>query len=192
MKTAATDALPFVSEESAKLINSEHAALLEECRTCREKAVSAKDRALRIGAELVKVKKGVGHGNFMTWVEANCEFSHDTANDYMAFAAKSERAPNLPDGLTLRQAMIALEIIPPRPRESGVGSTFRGSHIPSVYDPLNTLTKFLGAVENSGAAQAWETDPDERSAVQRQYKPKLEDFILRLYGVKVELPALEA
>ena len=188
MTKAADEALPFLSEASAKLINEEHAALLEDCRSSREKAESARDRALRIGAELAKVKKGVGHGNFMAWVKAQCEFSYDTANDYMHFAAKLERAPNLPDDLSLRAAMVALDIIPSRPREGG--GTFRGSHIPSVYDPLNALTRFLGAVDNSGTPQEWETEPEERRAVQAQYKPKLEDLILRLFGVKIELPGV--
>jgi hypothetical protein len=188
MIKAADEALPFVSEQSARIVNEEHAALLEDCRSSRENAESERDRALRIGAELAKIKKGVGHGNFMAWVKANCDFSYDTANDYMHFAAKLERAPNLPDDLSLRQAMIALDIIPHRPREGG--GTYRGGGIPSVYDPLNALTRFLGAVDNSGTPQQWETDQEERLAVQQQYKPKLEQLILRLFGVQVELPAM--
>ncbi len=172
--------------ESAALINEQHAAVLIDCEASQERARSARDRALAIGAELAKVKEAVGHGKFMAWVKVNCSFSHDTAGNYMNFA-NSERDRNLPDHLSLRQAMIALDIIPHRPREGG--GTYRGSHIPSVYDPLNALTKFLGAVDNSGTPQLWETEQEERRVVQQQYKPKLEELILRLFGVKVELPA---
>ena len=190
--TAAAEALPFVSEASAKTINDEHIALLEDCRASQERAGSARDRAVKIGQELARVKEAVGHGNYLAWIKANCAFSDDTANNYTKFAKalNSDHARNLPADLSLRAAMVQLGIVPQRPREGG--GTLRGGGIPSVYDALNKLTAFLGAVDNSGVPQAWETDPDERSAVQRQYAPKLQDFILRLYGVRIELPALGA
>ena len=183
----AVEELKQIGTDSAEVINRGHAAVLAHCKTSQEQARLARDVAASIGAELVKMKAAVGHGKFMAWVEVNCSFKQKTAQNYMHFA-NSYHDANLPDDLSLRQAMVALDIIPGRPREGG--NTFRGGGIPSVYDALNTLTKFLGAVDDSGAAQEWETDPYERSAVQRQYKPKLEDFILRLYGVKLELPAM--
>ena len=174
---------------SAYKINQEHAALLADCEDSQAKARAARDRALVIGAELIKVKDGLGHGKFMSWVEVNCSFKRQTANNYMLFVTRnSQHGGNLPDDLSLRQAMIQLDIVPGRPREGG--NTFRGSHVPSVYDPLNMLTKFLGAVDDSGTPQEWETEPEERRAVQQQYKPKLEEFILRLFGVRIELPGV--
>ena len=183
----AVEELKITCQEEAKIINEEHDALLADCAVSQASARSARDRALVIGGKLAKVKDAVGHGRYLAWIEANCSFSHDTANNYTKFAeaSKNEHDRNLSDDLSLRQAMIALDIIPNRPRDGG--GTYRGSHIPSVYDPLNSLTKFLGAVEKSGTPQEWETDLEERRAVQQQYAPKLEELILRLFGVKVQL-----
>ena len=189
LSSQAVEELKLIGADSAEVINLGHSAVVAHCKTSQEQARLARDVAASIGAELVKMKAAVGHGKFMSWVKVNCSFSQKTACSYMQFSNLNHDS-NLPDDLSLRQAMVALEIIPGRPREGG--STYRGSHIPSVYDPLNALTKFLGAVDNSGAAQAWEVDPDERAAVQRQYAPKLQGLILRLFGVKVELPALTA
>lgn len=183
-----TEELKLIAVDSALLINEEHAALLADCENSKKRAAAARDRAIKIGVELGRVKEAVGHGKFMAWVQVNCSFSHKTATQYMRFSNWNHDS-NLADDLTLRQAMIALDIVPGRPREGG--GTFRGSHIPSVYDPLNMLTKFLGAVDNSGTPQEWETEPEERRVVQAQYKPKLEEFILRLFGVKIELPGVE-
>ena len=180
--------LKQIAADSAEVINRGHEAVLLACKLSQEHAASARDVAAGIGAELAKVKSSLGHGRFMGWVKVHCSFSQKTACNYMKFSNLNHDS-NLPDDLSLRQAMIALDIVPSRPREDG--GTYRGSHIPSVYDPLNTLTKFLGAVDGSGTPQAWETDPEERRAVQQQYAPKLQDFILRLFGVKVELPAAE-
>jgi hypothetical protein len=42
-----------------------------------------RDRVIRIGELLTECKKEVGHGQWMSWVETNCEFSHRTANNYI-------------------------------------------------------------------------------------------------------------
>jgi len=43
-----------------------------------------KDRVFRIGELLTECKKEYGtHGLWMAWVEANCEFSYFTANNYI-------------------------------------------------------------------------------------------------------------
>jgi hypothetical protein len=180
----AVEKLKQIAVDKAATINEEHALLLEDSQASKDRAASARDRAMRIGAGLAEVKAAVAHGEFQKWIEMHCQFSAQTARKYMEFS-KRNHGFVLPEDLSLRQAMIALDIIPHRPRE-GAGKS-RGQHIPSVYDPLNELTAFLGAVENSGVPQAWETDEMERAAVQAQYRPKLEEFILRLFGIELEL-----
>ena len=181
--------LKLKAVEEAAVINDEHATLLEDCKVSQHRASVARDRAIRIGAELMKVKKAVGHGHFMAWVELHCVFKRQTAQNYMAFA-KNCHDGNLPDDLSLRQAMIALDIVPSRPREGG--DTFRGGGVPSVYDPLNKLTRLLDDANDNSTLQPWESDASEREAVQRAYKPKLEEFIRRLFGIEISLPASEA
>jgi hypothetical protein len=54
---------------------------------------SAKDaikHAVQCGELLLQQKKLVKHGEFMSWVEKNCEFSQATANNYM----KAAQNPN--------------------------------------------------------------------------------------------------
>lgn len=44
---------------------------------------------------LIEVKRKVAHGEFMPWVEANCSFKRQTAQDYMKVAkAKYQSAGN--------------------------------------------------------------------------------------------------
>src|SRR5580700_11791860 len=56
-------------------------------------AESAMEHAVRCGELLIKQKKGMRHGEWVTWVEANCAFSLDSANHYMSAARcpKNER-----------------------------------------------------------------------------------------------------
>jgi hypothetical protein len=42
---------------------------------------------IKLGALLIEAKAIVGHGGFMNWVNTNCPFTHQTANNYMVAAA---------------------------------------------------------------------------------------------------------
>lgn len=49
--------------------------------------------AINIGAELGKVKKEVGHGNFINWINDNCGFSERTSRNYqMIYKHRSKTA----------------------------------------------------------------------------------------------------
>lgn len=62
---------------------------------------------IKAGEVLIAAKKKVRHGEWMNWVESNCEFSHKTANVYMWLATNSQRARNL--GVqTIRKAIEVL------------------------------------------------------------------------------------
>lgn len=49
------------------------------------------------GEKLEEVKRQLGHGRFMRWVETNCGFSHATANLYMNVAKAVQRAEEAGD-----------------------------------------------------------------------------------------------
>lgn len=55
----------------------------------REHALAVQGReayeahAVRCGAELVKAKKLLAHGQWIPWIKKNCEFNEDTAQRYM-------------------------------------------------------------------------------------------------------------
>ena len=74
-------------EAAADVINKEH-------RLARESAENAVDHAIRCGQLLFEKKKTVPHGEWMSWIDNNCEFSERQARRYM-FAAKRTLASNL-------------------------------------------------------------------------------------------------
>lgn len=65
-----------VLDTPAERINSKH---LEVKRL----ELTAKDVAAEVGEMLIEVKRSLPHGEFTKWVEANCEFSYNTAQEYM-------------------------------------------------------------------------------------------------------------
>jgi hypothetical protein len=67
---------------AAQEINREHAL----ARSCAESAVQ---HAIRCGQLLQSQKAFLGHGAFMPWVTANCEFQYSTAARYMKAATQS-------------------------------------------------------------------------------------------------------
>lgn len=68
----------------ATTINAEH-ALAQQC------AGTAVEHAVRCGQLLLEVKSGLNHGEFLPWIEANCEFSGQSARVYMAAAKQNAR-----------------------------------------------------------------------------------------------------
>ena len=46
----------------------------------------AKDLAAGIGEDLIKVKQGLAHGEFIPWVQKNCVFTRKRAHEYMKVA----------------------------------------------------------------------------------------------------------
>lgn len=64
------------AQRIADAINQEH-------RLARAKFA---EHAMECGRLLLAQKERVGYGNFIKWIEANCEFSTATANNYMKVA----------------------------------------------------------------------------------------------------------
>lgn len=54
-------------------------------------AVSALERALRIGELLCREKEKIRHGEWLPWLKANISFSERTANNYMTLFRNRER-----------------------------------------------------------------------------------------------------
>ena len=80
-------------DQWAREINDEYALAKRADNDWRE-------HARRIGDRLNKVKRQLGYGKFMPWVEEHCSFSHSLANLYMKVARDwdkviSERVPSL-------------------------------------------------------------------------------------------------
>jgi hypothetical protein len=74
----------------AEEIKSEYAQL----RAAAEDFIT---HVVRLGEKLIAQKARLKHGEFIPWVQANCPFSHDTANKYMLAATNPnyEHARNL-------------------------------------------------------------------------------------------------
>ncbi len=70
------------SAASADAINEAH-------RLAQESAETAIEYAIRCGRLLTEKKKTLGHGEWMSWVDRNCEFSERQARRYMQAAKRS-------------------------------------------------------------------------------------------------------
>ena len=68
---------------------------------------SVVEHAIRIGELLLEAKKMVGHGGFMSWVEANCPFKHGMGLIYMNMAKHKSALSNSQEikNLTLTGAL---------------------------------------------------------------------------------------
>lgn len=72
---------------SAKQINEQHRLAIQ----CAENAI---EHAILCGQMLVDRKSSLAHGEFLPWIEKNCDFAISTATRYMK-AARSSEAVNL-------------------------------------------------------------------------------------------------
>jgi hypothetical protein len=88
----------------AEEINSDYAQLRASM------IEAAVPHAIRIGQKLIAQKARMKRGEFMPWVKAHCEFSHESANVFMRVAAdpNSQHATNL----SLRQFLQKPKLLP--------------------------------------------------------------------------------
>lgn len=84
-----------VIEDIAFQINREHELFESSMK-------SSIEHAIRCGELLAEQKAKLKHGEWIPWVENNCELSHSMANKYMKIASNSERVPNLDTENSLR------------------------------------------------------------------------------------------
>lgn len=83
---------------TAKDINDAH-------RCARESAECAVEWAVKCGQMLKLKKDEVGHGNWESWVEKNCEFTSRSASAYMKVAAKQAQIGSALPISSIRQAL---------------------------------------------------------------------------------------
>lgn len=79
----------------AQRMNKLHQEIEGAELTAKEKELTAKEKAAELGDMLIAKKAELKHGEFMPWVEANCSFKRQRAQDYMKVAkAKYQSAGN--------------------------------------------------------------------------------------------------
>jgi hypothetical protein len=78
---------------------------------------SALRHAIRAGELLIEAKAGCAHGGWLPWLQANFEFSIQTANGYMRAARNREQIEGSPSISTLEGALKLLA----KPREDPHG-----------------------------------------------------------------------
>jgi hypothetical protein len=109
----------------ADTANAEHAAF-ETTQT------AALAHAIAAGQALIEAKRAVGHGGFLRWVEAHCDFGERTAQNYMRLARNAKRVSDLSVGV--RVALDALaEAVDPKPETDFV--VVRGRPFGSALEP---------------------------------------------------------
>jgi hypothetical protein len=77
-----------VTVHSAETINAEY-------RKSKASAVDSANRILRVGQMLTDKKAELGHGNFIPWVEANCDFQPRAAQRMMKSYSKASSRTHL-------------------------------------------------------------------------------------------------
>ncbi len=73
-----------VISDAAGEINRLHAGIFDGMKKTVQDAI-------RIGDILQQVKERLEHGHFMSWVRANCDFSQDTARNYMKLSQYQDK-----------------------------------------------------------------------------------------------------
>lgn len=94
------------------------------------------------GAELVKAKHDVGHGNWLAFLE-ECGLSETTARRRMLIASNSSRVTNLDAAGSLRQALA----ICGAPVEPGDHSDKEPHRWPGPIEAIARASKFIGYVD---------------------------------------------
>ena len=69
---------------------------------------STVDDAIRAGEILTQVKERLNHGDFLPWIQANCSFSRQTADNYRRLYSYSGK---MPTGSNLQEAYQQIETI---------------------------------------------------------------------------------
>lgn len=149
--------------DRAKTANSYHSL-------SRAAAQDAVAYAVMAGMELAAAKAQISHGSFLPWIEKHCEFSQQTANNYMRLAERmiasgSFRAvvPQLTDGQVQtagdRKALLAAI------RETADGATLQQLYFDFGILKPRGETLMGGAREGAGRpTKAEQTEREARMA----------------------------
>lgn len=135
--------------EQIRAAYAEANAIAEKAKGYASEAVA---KAIECGQLLIQQKAALGHGSWLDWVSENLSgISYETLARYMRVAKAAQKAPlppsaetddsnlspvtNLEDAPTLKQAYVALGILPP--------PTSKGDEQPDPNKPWVKFTRFL-------------------------------------------------
>jgi hypothetical protein len=90
----------YSDSQMAAYINEQHGAAMQAGAASINHAKEYLIHVCRAGSALFDMKERLRHGSFMTWVEQNCAFSHNTAIRYMAKAKEAHDAVCNQDKIT--------------------------------------------------------------------------------------------
>ena len=108
------------SAELAIAINEGHAIVEGEIHTARRHASAALEGALRTGAYLREVQRRFGKSEWWPWVRKHCpHLSKSTAYRYIDLVRKFPHVRTAQEIPNLRQAYLAVGIIPDGPSKKG-------------------------------------------------------------------------
>lgn len=89
-------------DNAAAELNRLHGEIEQKLRTTVQDAI-------RAGEILTQVKERLEHGEFLPWIERNCEFKPRTAQEYMGFYRHSDKCASLADLQSARQIVAQIE-----------------------------------------------------------------------------------
>jgi hypothetical protein len=142
-----------------------------ECNTALAHTARAVKLLIEQGADLLLVKKQVGHGGWMEWCADNFTKSITTANRYMRLAAHAKTFKDFEtDPTSLREALRALEMLPePEQREQ---AQLAAMVLPPIFSRLAPVSKW--AAESFEEVKEW--DSSRRDELKSQLRPIVELF----------------
>jgi len=89
-------------------------------RACEQAARSTLEHAYRTGELLIEAKATLRHGEWLPWLEANCEVSDRQARTYMRLARELPKS-EVGSDLSLKGALRAIEAPEPEPEPQAEG-----------------------------------------------------------------------
>lgn len=158
--------LPSLAEQ----INIEHAAAEKHART-------ALDHALRAGDLLIQVKSQIGHGEWISWLEARCSVSPRSAQRYMRLAlnrealeAKYDTVSHLPmrEALKMLAKSTASESLVPAPGRAitfWVDAPVQGKTLVNISPSTNTGFYWVVCLYEEAEEAQWLKRPVRADAI---------------------------
>jgi len=159
-----------VLEDAAFEINREHELFEASMRTSVE-------HAIRCGELLIEEKARHQHGDWIKWIDSNCNFTRRMATNYMRISANGKRVSHLDSANSLRGV---LKLLAKNNREGDIEQQRFDieTNLPQLIDGL-----FEVIVIDPPWPYRTEYDPDGRRAANPYPEMSLEDI------AAIELPA---
>lgn len=132
----------------ARGINSRESTLMGIEKRTLDSVAEWLREALLQGADLLRARAQLKHGDWLDWLVANCPAVHYLkANRYMHLAANLSRVRNLTGAESLRQALELCGIPVDRPESAGT------KQWPPYLEAIGRLSKFRGFLKQHPLAK---------------------------------------